>query len=326
MEQTLFSQSSPVTAQRSKKRRLSSKRTKHSSHTRRRLYQDPVFSLKVNHVPPLLANKKKPSMKGHRSRAPVKSYADYKVLLNDYVENNVGPVSFIVNHRLGRAHYERILYDLRLSNVMLGRRDKIKNPRPGHCQYPVVCSSVEVMKAAYNLFGRHWKVIMRSRPDYGDCKKAKLLAEMRKFQLKHGIDIHSTAQPSRKKSTKTRVNVSVTSLDDFLDSLQQNINNADPVSFNVSKDVDTESYGEIVGALLASNTQWNRSDKIKHPRSDHFPPPVVHCETTEKMKNVYNAIGPYWKVAMCVCEHDNPKLFYQMDEYRMTAGIEDCWD
>nr|ABN08051.1 hypothetical protein MtrDRAFT_AC154867g38v2 [Medicago truncatula] len=62
MDQTLFSQSSPVTAQpsRKRKRRLFSKRTKPSSHTRRLLYRSPVFSLKVNHLPSLLVDKKKP--------------------------------------------------------------------------------------------------------------------------------------------------------------------------------------------------------------------------------------------------------------------------
>jgi len=104
-------------------------------------------------------------------------------LLNYYVTEKAAPVSFIVNHSLG-VDYENIVDDLCLSNFRSGRRDKIKNPRPDHCQYPIVCSSVEVM---------------RPRPVYGDCKKAKLLAEMRKFQLKAGIDNHSTAQPSRKK-------------------------------------------------------------------------------------------------------------------------------
>ena len=119
------------------------------------------------------------------------------------------------------------------------------------------------------------------------------------------------------------MNVSVASLDDFKHLLQKYANNADPVSFNVSKDVDTTSYGEILEALLASNSQRKRSDKIKHPRSDHFPRPVRTCETTEEMRNVYNAIGPYWRVVMLACPEKNPNLFLQMDLYRMATGIED---
>ena len=126
----------------------------------------------------------------------VKSYLDFEILLDDCVTKNAAPVSFILNHSVD--NYRKILFDLGLSNSKWDRRDKIKNPRPGYCDYPITCSSVERMKAAYNVYGRHWEVIMRPQPDYGDCKKAKLLAEMRKFQLKHGINIHSTA-PSRKK-------------------------------------------------------------------------------------------------------------------------------
>jgi len=122
-------------------------------------------------------------------------------------------------------------------------------------------------------------------------------------------------------STKTRVNVS--SYANFQDSLEKYINNTEPVSFNVSKDVDAKSYHDIVELLLDSNLKRDRRDKIKHPRSNHFLLPVVHCETTEKMQNVYNAIGPYWRVVMCANEEENAKLFYQMDEYRMGAGIED---
>ena len=61
----------------------------------------------------------------------VKSYPDFKNLLDDYVTKNAAPVSFIVNHSLDQADYSMILYDLRFSNSRLGRRDKIKNPRPG---------------------------------------------------------------------------------------------------------------------------------------------------------------------------------------------------
>jgi beta-galactosidase/beta-glucuronidase len=118
--------------------------------------------------------------------------------------------------------------------------------------------------------------------------------------------------------------VNVSSHDEFKRLLAVYVaDNAEPVSFNVSKNVDTESYGCIMKDILDSNSKWNRRDKIKHPRSDHFPRPAVSCETTEKMKNVYDAIGPYWRVVMRVCPDSNPKLFYQMDDYRMDAGIQD---
>ncbi|RHN73890.1 hypothetical protein MtrunA17_Chr2g0303471 [Medicago truncatula] len=111
--------------------------------------------------------------------------------------------------------------------------------------------------------------------------------------------------------------------DNFQDLLERYINNAEPVSFNVSNDVDEKSYDCIVNLLLDSNSKRNRRDKIRHPRSDHFLLPVVSCKTTEEMQNVYNAIGPYWRVVMCASEEENPKLFYQMDRYRMGAGIQD---
>jgi hypothetical protein len=130
-------------------------------------------------------------------------------------------------------------------------------------------------------------------------------------------------------STKTQVNVS--SDDNFNDLLEKYTNNAEPVTFNVSKDVDANSYRSIVDLLVDSNLKRDRHDKIKHPRSDHFPRPIVECETTEKMQNVYSAIGPYWRVVMCASEEENTKLFYQMDKFRMDARIEDhesdpLWD
>ena len=70
----------------------------------------------------------------------VQSYLEFKDLLNKYVTLNAAPVSFNVSHSLDRVDYEKIVYDLRLSNLRSGRRDKIKNPRPDQCEYPIVCS------------------------------------------------------------------------------------------------------------------------------------------------------------------------------------------
>jgi hypothetical protein len=128
----------------------------------------------------------------------VESYPDFRDRLKSYVTSNHPPVYFRVSESLHEAYYGQIAKNLLWNNSLSGRRDKILHPRPNHCQGPFLCRSVVHMKAICNVFGRHWKVIMSPRLDYGDCKTARLWAEMRKFQLKARIGIHSP-QPSKKR-------------------------------------------------------------------------------------------------------------------------------
>lgn len=113
----------------------------------------------------------------------VESYLDFDRWLKYYVAKNHPPVYFRVTASLHEAYYGQIAKNLRWSNSLSGRRDRIIHPRPNHCQGPILCRRVEHMKAICNVFGRHWKVIMCPRLDNGDCKTAKLLVEMRKFQF-----------------------------------------------------------------------------------------------------------------------------------------------
>lgn len=116
--------------------------------------------------------------------------------------------------------------------------------------------------------------------------------------------------------------MSVSSYDEFKCLLDKNAHEeAAPVSFNVSNKVETESYDRIMKYLLDSNSKWHRRDKIKHPRSDRYMQKSVPCKTKEEIKNVYNAIGPYWRVKLRV--KNNLSLLYQMDSYRIITGILD---
>lgn len=69
-----------------------------------------------------------------------------------------------------------------------------------------------------------------------------------------------------------------------------------PVSFNVSDNVDSNDYKKILWDLIGSYKKSGRLDKIKHPRSNHLPLPVVTCATVKEMRDVYHAIGPYYRV------------------------------
>jgi len=116
--------------------------------------------------------------------------------------------------------------------------------------------------------------------------------------------------------------MSVSSYDEFKCLLDKYAHEeAAPVSFNVSNKVETESYDLIMNDLLDSNSKWRRRDKIKHPRSGRYLQKSVTCKTIEEIKNVYHAIGPYWRVKMRV--NNNPSLLYEMDSYRIIVGILD---
>jgi hypothetical protein len=97
-----------------------------------------------------------------------------------------------------------------------------------------------------------------------------------------------------------------------------------PVSFNVSNDLDLESYGKIVDDLLGSNKKKSRCDKIEHPRPDHRPGPIIECNTLEEIKNVYKAIGRNWRAKIPLLWDEaskNKKLHAEMYEFIEEAKI-----
>ncbi|AES88465.1 hypothetical protein MTR_4g055460 [Medicago truncatula] len=69
-----------------------------------------------------------------------------------------------------------------------------------------------------------------------------------------------------------------------------------PVSFNVSDSMDSNDYKRILRDLIGSYKKSGRLDKVKHPRSNHLPLPAVTCATIKEMREVYHAIGPYYRV------------------------------
>ena len=73
----------------------------------------------------------------------------------------------------------------------------------------------------------------------------------------------------------------------FCSLLDKYTQEAVPVSFNVSNDLDLESYGKIVDDLLVSNSKEARRDRIERLRPDHSPGPIIECYTLEEIKNVY---------------------------------------
>lgn len=97
-----------------------------------------------------------------------------------------------------------------------------------------------------------------------------------------------------------------------------------PVSFNVSGDLDSESYGKIVKDLLDSNSKEFRRDKIERPR-DHSPKPKIECRTLEEIKKVYGVMGRFWSPRICLPPNDGSpeinKLYAEISEFIKYVGL-----
>jgi hypothetical protein len=119
--------------------------------------------------------------------------------------------------------------------------------------------------------------------------------------------------------------VDVSSYEQFHSLLDQYVTQGGaPVSFNISEDVDSPSYGKILNDLIASIIKSGRRDKIQHPRY-HTPMPIVPCCTPEVMKNLYNAIGSFWMVIIGtewgLPQGTRRKLLTEMHRFQSEAGI-----
>lgn len=55
-------------------------------------------------------------------------------------------------------------------------------------------------------------------------------------------------------------------------------------------------YHILLNDVIKDNYNLDRHDKIKNPRPDHRPLPVVYCYNIEGMEKVLKAIGPYWRL------------------------------
>ena len=98
-----------------------------------------------------------------------------------------------------------------------------------------------------------------------------------------------------------------------------------PVSFNVSDDLDSESYGKIVKDLLDSNFSKEvlRRDKIECPRANHHPKPTTPCCTTlEEIKKVYGVMGRFCcpTIYLVNTPEDN-KLYDKILEFVRYVGL-----
>ncbi|GAU13358.1 hypothetical protein TSUD_192700 [Trifolium subterraneum] len=102
---------------------------------------------------------------------------------------------------------------------------------------------------------------------------------------------------------------------------------APAVSFNISDDVDAQSYGRILDDLLANNQNLDRFDKIENPRPDHYPCPILSCYTVRDMDRVCKAIGPFWRVIFLersdYSRAKNNKICGNMCDFRVMCGIID---
>jgi hypothetical protein len=103
---------------------------------------------------------------------------------------------------------------------------------------------------------------------------------------------------------------------------------AAPVSFNVSDDLDSESYGKILKDLLDSNFSKEvlRRDKIECPRANHHPEPIIPCCTTlEEIKKVYGVMGRFWSPTICLPPKDDSpeinKLYTEISEFIEYVGL-----
>jgi hypothetical protein len=99
------------------------------------------------------------------------------------------------------------------------------------------------------------------------------------------------------------------------------------LSFNISKDVDSQSYGYILEDVIAINSKLGRCDKIKKPRFGHFPRPIVRVCNLKEMKRVYKAIGASWRAIMEVSRDYSPdmqdKILGEMYGFQPCVGIRD---
>jgi hypothetical protein len=121
----------------------------------------------------------------------------------------------------------------------------------------------------------------------------------------------------------------VSSYSEFDSLVQQYViaGGAPAVSFDISENVDAQSYGHILDDIIANNKNLDRLDKIENPRPEHYPRPVVSCYTVREMDKVYRAIGCSWRVIMLERpDYSNAKADKIMDKmylYRITSGIID---
>jgi hypothetical protein len=100
---------------------------------------------------------------------------------------------------------------------------------------------------------------------------------------------------------------------------------APAVSFDISDNVDAQSYGHILDDIIANNKNLDRFDKIENPRSEHYPLPIVSCYTVREMDKVCRAIGCCWRAIMLerpeYSDAKANKIMSKMNLYRMTSGM-----
>jgi hypothetical protein len=120
----------------------------------------------------------------------------------------------------------------------------------------------------------------------------------------------------------------VSSYQEFKSLVEQYVNKGGAaISFDISDDVDAQSYSSILDDVLTNNSKLGRLDKIKNPRDDHRPFPIVRCYTVKEMENVYKAIGCYWRVIMADRSSYNisksDKRIDKMSTFRISKMILD---
>ncbi|KAK2398496.1 hypothetical protein QL285_048428 [Trifolium repens] len=57
---------------------------------------------------------------------------------------------------------------------------------------------------------------------------------------------------------------------------------APAVSFDISDNVNAQSYGHILDNIIANNKNLDRLDKIENPRYEDYPRPIVSCYTVRE--------------------------------------------
>ncbi|WJX65000.1 hypothetical protein P8452_49710 [Trifolium repens] len=114
----------------------------------------------------------------------------------------------------------------------------------------------------------------------------------------------------------------VSSYSEFDSLVQQYVigGGAPAVSFDISDNVDAQSYGRILDDIITNNKNLDRLDKIENPRPEHYPRPVVSCYTVREMDRVYRAIGDSWTVIMLerpdYSDAKSDKILGKMDLFR----------
>jgi len=112
----------------------------------------------------------------------------------------------------------------------------------------------------------------------------------------------------------------VSSYQEFKSLVEQYVNKGGAaVSFDISDNVDAQSYGFMLNDVLTNNSKLSRLDKIKNPREDHRPFPIVRCYIVKEMTMFTRLLavvgGSLWP--------KSDKLMDKMSTFRISKMILD---